>query len=280
MTDYEIYTFILCLVVFVMLVSITSVLLFTILKQQIRMIRNGLEDRALKIEYRLEKEKSRLSGFGASLLSGLFSLLFLAIFVAALLINLQEDLFFENIPTLKMVNSGSMSEKHEKNTYLFENELNDQFDTFSLVLVYKAPAEEALELYDIVLYEVDGAYIIHRIVGIEEPNENHPHARYFLCQGDANEMHDRFPVYYSQIKGIYKGQNIPFVGSFITFLQSPAGWICLLLVVFAGFGMPFLERKIEREKRLRLLEIGFIDRSGHILSTHPLLREKERGHKK
>ena len=43
----------------------------------------------------------------------------------------------------------------------------------------------------------------------------------FLLKGDANENNDRFPVLYSQMTGIYKNERIPFVGSFILFLQAP-----------------------------------------------------------
>ena len=75
------------------------------------------------------------------------------------------------------------------------------------------PKEEDLKLYDIVVYKQDDIYVVHRIVGIEEPNEKHPNERYFLLQGDAVDSPDRFPVKYSQMQGIYTDEKIPFVGS-------------------------------------------------------------------
>ena len=101
------------------------------------------------------------------------------IFIFSTYVNCQQNSTFDNIPTLKVVNSASMSVKHEDNKYLVENDLNDQFQTFDLILTYKLPKEEDLELYDIVVYEVDEILVIHRIVGIEEPNEQHSE-RYFL----------------------------------------------------------------------------------------------------
>jgi hypothetical protein len=148
-----------------------------------------------------------------------------------------------------------MSEKHEKNDYLFNNDLNDQFQTFDLILTYKLPKEEDLKLYDIVVYEVDDILVIHRIVGIEEANDKHSE-RYFLLQGDAIERPDRFPVYYSQMKAIYRGERVPFVGSFITFMQSPAGWMCVILMAVTVIALPLIERKIKKvaDERLVVLE--------------------------
>ena len=39
-----------------------------------------------------------------------------------------------------------------KNKYLVENKLNDQINMFDLILCRHLPAEEDLELYDIVVY--------------------------------------------------------------------------------------------------------------------------------
>ena len=114
-----------------------------------------------------------------------------------------------------------------------------------MIFTYKLPAEEDLELYDIVVYEVDDILVIHRIVGIEEPNNSHKE-RYFLLQGDAIERPDRFPVYYSQMKAIYRGERIPFIGSFVTFMQSPAGWLCVILLVFTMIALPVVEKKLQK----------------------------------
>ena len=122
---------------------------------------------------------------------------------------------------------------------------------FRAVKMY-LPAEDKLELYDVVVYKQDDMYVIHRIVGIEEPNEQHPNERHFLLQGDAVDRPDTFPVLYSQMQGIYDGSRIPFIGSFVLFLQSPAGWLCVLLVIFSMVATPIVERKIKRETQKRV----------------------------
>jgi signal peptidase I len=145
-----------------------------------------------------------------------------------------------------------MEEKNEKNKYLLENKLDDQFAMFDVILCEKLPAEEDLKLYDIVVYQQDDMYVIHRIIGIEEPNEEHPNERHFLLRGDAVEYSDKFPVRYSQMQGIYRGSHFPFVGSFIMFLQSPAGAVCMLLILFAIIIAPIAEGILEKARRERL----------------------------
>ena len=152
-----------------------------------------------------------------------------------------------------------MSFVHEDNTYLTENGITDQIQTFDIVVTRHLPNEYELKLYDIILYENDnGMMVIHRIVGIEEPTENHPDCRYFVLQGDANAYPDKIPVYYSQMRGIYRGERVPFVGSFVLFMQSPAGVMCILLVLIGFIAAPIMEKSIEKQKRLRLEIIGAI----------------------
>ncbi len=275
MTQYEIYVFFLCLTVFVLLVSLFSFLLSILIKQEFKLIKNGIEDERLKKEYTDSQKRNKKLNICGCFLTLVICIVFIGFFAFSLFVNIRQDSYFENIPTIKVVNTDSMSRKHEKNTYLKSNNLNNQIQTFDLVKVYKAPAEKDIELYDIVVYEVNDTQIIHRIVGIEEPRSEHPNERYFLCQGDAVESPDRFPVYYSQIKAIYKGERIPFIGSFVKFMQSPAGWLCAVLIVFGVIGMPILERKMEKVITERLSIIGFISSSGEILTSEETKKEEE-----
>lgn len=249
MTPYEIYIFILCAIVFVALTALFSVLLTVIVRQQSRLIRCGQEDEAILREKEEQKARKGCAwDILARLVSGLLCVAMLLLFAATLYIQTAENTYHANIPTLRVVKSGSMAEKHQNNKHLFENGLDDQLQVFDLILTYAAPAEEDLALYDIVIYERDGVPVIHRIVGIEEPNEKHPDARHFLLQGDAMEFADKFPVLYEQISGIYRGERVPFAGSFVMFMQSPAGWLCLLLVLFAMVATPIVEKKLLREQ--------------------------------
>jgi signal peptidase len=187
--------------------------------------------------------------------SSVTCLLFLVMLAGSLVIQSTENTCCGNIPTYRVVLTGSMAEKHEKNSYLWKNDLNDQLQTFDLIRTEKLPAASELRLYDIVVYEVDNILLVHRIVGIEEPNATHPNERYFLLQGDAVEAPDRFPVRYEQMRAIYVGERIPFIGSFILFMQSPAGWLCTLLIVVSIIASPILDRILQkaRDERFALI---------------------------
>lgn len=258
MSQYEIYVFILCLLVFALLAGLSSVMLVYIVKSGIRLIRLGADDEKIKNEYFKFLQKRKSSKIIDYTVSILLCAILLGFFSFSMFVNLRKDSYFENIPTFRVVNTASMATKHEKNTYLTANGLNDQFDAFDMILTYKLPPMEELELYQIVVYEVDDVLLVHRIVGIEEPNDSHPTERYFLCQGDAVEKPDRFPVKYEQMRAIYRGERIPFIGSFVSFMQSPAGWLCILLIVASLIVTPILEKKFTGEKRLRLIAMGII----------------------
>ena len=181
----------------------------------------------------------------------------LSAFIFALCTNVNGDKKVGDTPVLQVVQSGSMSYKSEYNNKVFgKDEIDNQIQVFDLIVIHKLPAAEDLKLYDIVVYEVENTLIAHRIVGIEEPNDKHSE-RYFLLQGDAVANPDRFPVKYEQMKGIYYDQRIPFVGSLIMFLQSPAGYICILLIVFGVFVTPVVEKRIWAIKLERLSLIGY-----------------------
>lgn len=255
MKNYEIYVFILCFIVFLMLTLLFSYVIIVITKMRLKMIRHGLEDEKIKIERNKIATTSRVGTICVNVVSLLFCVILLVAFGFSIYMNATESKAPNGIPSLKVVQSSSMATKNEKNTYLERFDLNDQIQTFDIVITHHLPAEEDLQLYDIVVYKVNDKYIIHRIVGIEEPNEKHPDSRHFLLQGDAVAITDEFPVLYSQMQGIYRGERIPFVGSFVMFLQSPAGLLCILLVIFAIIITPILERKFDKEIKARELII-------------------------
>jgi hypothetical protein len=119
--------------------------------------------------------------------------------------------------------------------------------------------------------------VIHRIVGIEEPNSKHPDERWFLLQGDAVPGRDRFPVLYEQMRAIYRGERLPFVGSFVAFMRSPAGYFCILLILFGAITVPYLEKKLYKERRKRLqwlMDQGLVDEDGNEIERKVTMVEK------
>ncbi len=257
MSQYDIYTFILCLIVFLLLTSLLSFLLAVLVKLCIHLVHYGHDDETLLKEY--EKSKSvkrkkrmRFSDIICTCFSICVCVALFASFAFSVYLQATNSKAANGVPSLKVVKSDSMSYANEKNTYLAKNGIQNHLQTFDLIVTEHLPDEFDLKLYDIVVYELEGEMIIHRIVGIEEPNEKHPGVRHFLLQGDAIQYPDNFPVLYSQMRGIYNGTRVPFVGSFILFLQSPAGWLCILLILIAIIVTPIAENRFRKAKEMRL----------------------------
>ena len=143
---------------------------------------------------------------------------------------------------------------------------------FDIVITKELPGEYELELYDIVVYERDGMLVIHRIVEIEEPNAKHSE-RHFKLQGDASSRHDVYPVLYSQMKAIYEGDKIPFLGSVVLFIQSPPGWLCFILILFAILITPVVENKLLEEMRKRLAILDAMPVAVEPIAEEPIEQE-------
>ena len=277
MERFAVYKLFLSLIVFVTLTVIFTAFVVYVIKVNRRIIKSGLDDEKIKIEY--EKKTARKSSIICTIFEKFVLILCCAFvliaFVFAVVVTVREDKVVTDIPTLKVVQSDSMSFVNEKNKYVKAENVKEHINVFDLVVINKLPNEEDLKVNDIVLYETNGVYVIHRIVAIEEANEKHPEGRHFLLQGDANEIADRFPVTYEQMRGVYNGTNIPFVGSFVLFMQSPSGWLCVLLVLFAIIALPIAEAKTEKEKYARLVAMGLITEAKESLEAESPLTEED-----
>ena len=259
-TPAEMYVFLLCLIVLVMLGGFSTICLTTICYMRVKLIRYGDEDISILKEYEdnLEGKKRifrRIVKFIDLIVSFTLFIAFMLAFTVSVYVNWTQDTYFKDMPTYRVVKTDSMAEIHEKSSYLEDLGINDQIQQFDLIATYQMPAPEEIQLYDIVLYEVDDYLIIHRVVGIDPPNEKHPDEYYFTLQGDAVGAPDKGPVLYSQMRAIYRGERIPFVGTFILFMQSPAGWMCMLLVLAVAIMTPIIEKIIVSERRKRLRDI-------------------------
>ena len=234
MTPYQIYTLVISCGVVIALAVFLSLLIWYIYTLTMRLIYVGYWDQELVQEYEFDKKarprpRSR-STTGKVIAAAVCGVMTVGV-VFAMSLGIAEGFTTAAIPSLRVVKSDSMSEKHEDNKYLVENDLNNQMQTFDIIVTYAPPAEEDIQLYDVIVYEKNGELIVHRVVLIVEPNENHPDGRLFYTRGDAIKKNDTTPVKYEQIRGVYREERIPFIGSFVLFMQSPAGIICLLLAI-------------------------------------------------
>lgn len=255
--NFDIYVFVLTMIVFVALVICFAILIARDIKNTQKMITAGLNDCEILETIQEEQSKKKypvLRFITDKLLPWIIVVIVFVMLIFSFVIKINEKKVAK-FSTFKVVESGSMSYKHKNNSYLTKNNLNDQIYRFDLIVVAPLPKESELKLYDIVVYEYRGEFIVHRIIGIEEPDETHSERR-FLLRGDANQYSDTFPVLYSQMRGIYKGQRLPYVGSFVTFLNSPSGYVCIALVIFVFIVYPFIEKKINDcvKKRIAVLQ--------------------------
>ena len=152
MTPYETYIFVLCLIVFSLFTIFFTVMLGYLVSLHIKLIRHGVVDKKIKIEYhkREEKAPSKLGKFFDRFFSVAVCLMLCSAFAFSMYMKVNETQIPEDVPALRVVQSSSMARKHEKNTYLVG--VNNQVQMFDLITVYQMPEESELQLYDVVVY--------------------------------------------------------------------------------------------------------------------------------
>jgi signal peptidase len=97
--------------------------------------------------------------------------------------------------------------------------------TGSIVFVAETPAEQVQE-NDVITYRNDGGTLVtHRVV---EKYEAETSIR-FITKGDANEDRDSEPVYQNDVVGTVLF-SIPLMGYVVTFGNTTAGYVTLVLV--------------------------------------------------
>lgn len=269
MKGLSLFSFIITIIAFVALVAIFAFVICYVMNLMLKLIKAGAEDEKIIIENEKNlKKKKKYFNIG----NFLFYSLLIAVVGFSVYINLSLGKKDLKIPTPRVVVSGSMSEKNEKNKYLFENNLNDQFGVFDIIVVHNMPNEEDIKLYDVIVYKINNEYVVHRVIKIEEPNSDHPNNRLFYFQGDAIESRDKLPVKYDQMYGIYKGQKLPKIGSFVIFLQSPMGIIVIIFSIFSLIIVPILEKKLDKAYAARLAIITSTAQSTDVIQ--PIQTEK------
>ena len=134
-TPYEIYTFCICMVVYILLSGLFIFFLTYILRLLVKHIRNGLEDAKILAEYRKNIKKNKVykkqkAGWFEIFTTVVFCCIAFGAFGFAVYSKAFSESTLTDKSLFRVVLSGSMSEKYEKNEYLFENDLNDQFQQF------------------------------------------------------------------------------------------------------------------------------------------------------
>ena len=154
---------------------------------------------------------------------------------------------------LMVVASPSMSEINDANKYVKENNLTNQFDQYDIIYLEKIADPTMLSKYDVICFKHDkGINIIHRIREIKVIDGE---LRY-VTRGDANKSDDSYSPKFEDIVGRYTGKKIDGIGIFIIFLQSGAGIITVISLVYCLVMIDRNAEKINKVQRERAKKIG------------------------
>ncbi len=184
---------------------------------------------------------------------GIFYALFVFILISAIYVKSSGEMFSIRDTSCLIIKSGSMEEKNENNLYLFENQLDDQITTYSLIGIRKA-AEEDIKLYDIIAFkDPENRIIVHRVIQIYSENGE---TRY-MARGDANNGSASYELSlrYEDVIGKYTGyQSFP-LGVMIFYFQSGIGLITLCFgITLVGF-YDILDMKLGKHIKVRKQEL-------------------------
>lgn len=258
------------------LAIVFSFLFFLYSFYKVNHINVGLEDKSLKKEYRnriykinVNKRKRNKSFITCEemikkeeviqkrlhilmdIFSGIIIVILISISSVGLTYRLQGDQIYINNTTYLTILSGSMEERNEENDYLFENNLTNQIDQYSLIGIDKVNSEDELKLYDVVAYKHEDVLIIHRIIEIKENEDNN---RVYTLRGDSNSVSLSYEteLEYKDIIGKYNGFNNYGLGVFITYIKSEIGLIALSSAFIFLFLATLAEERINKAYKNRL----------------------------
>lgn len=257
MTKTEIIT---TLVTFlaVCIISMIFTLLFHIYKKSFcKEIAQGDRDIEIIDEAILQKNKKpkHTGKIIKNIIYILFLIFIIPVFVVSIVNKFNGGKMVLGSKTTMVVLTGSMSYKNDKNTYLVENDLNNQFNTNDIIVVSKVKSSNDLKLYDVIAFKNDkGVNIIHRIIAINEVDGN----TYFTTQGDANDSADSYKPVFSDIIGRYNSFHISHIGTFILFLQSPSGISTIIFLIYVVLMTDYMldkMRKCEEERKKKMIDL-------------------------
>lgn len=212
-----------------------------------------LIDNAISEAKRKKDKGSKAFRISTRILGYAFFLVIIAFFGVSLYARFSGSLIPFGDSTLVVIASGSMSERNERNTYLDEYNLNNQFNTYDIIGISKYDNESQVKLYDVVAYRSEsGTTIVHRIISeaVEEGE------RVFVTRGDSNPASDPGTYYegylhYDDILGYYNETRIQSLGIFVIFLQSNAGIITIVAIAYCLFMFDYYNTKYEKAIDIR-----------------------------
>ena len=246
--------------------------LFTILyksyaSSQIAEIKSGKRDIEIIDEVIYErqqhvKNRRKVIGLIRTIAFYVIIIIIIPVFVFSLINKVMGNVMMIGNKAVMVVATGSMGYKNEANDYLFNRNLNNQFQQYDIIVLEKVKQSD-INLYDVIAYENDkGMNIIHRIISIEPGSSTK-----YVTRGDIYDSSktDLYKPVYEDVIGRYTGKRIPSVGIFIMFLQSYAGIITVVSLVYCLIMIDRTSEKIDKvqQERIDKLEeaLDYLDES-------------------
>jgi len=246
--------------------------LFTILyksyaSSQIAEIKSGKRDIEIIDEVIYERQqhvqnRRKVIGLIRTIAFYVIIIIVLPIFVFSLVNKVMGNVMMIGDKAVMVVATGSMGYKNEANDYLFNRGLNNQFQQYDIIVLEKVEKYE-INQYDVIAYRNDkGLNIIHRIVNIEYGSDTK-----YVTRGDIYDSSktDSYKPVYEDVIGRYTGKRIPAIGIFILFLQSYAGIITVISLVYCLLMIDRTSEKINKvqQERIDKLEeaLDYLDES-------------------
>lgn len=178
-------------------------------------------------------------------------------FGVAIVNKVQGETTFVNNTSLIVIASGSMSERNSE--AVINNNLTNQFNTYDVIGLSKYSSKDDVKLYDVIAYtSKDGSTtVVHRIVSLTVGEDGELQ---IITQGDSNTTTDTGTTYnnyltYDKIIGYYNGTRIQGVGIVVYFLQSAAGIMTIVSIVYCFLMYDFLSRRYEKSVNKRSAEL-------------------------
>lgn len=213
-------------------------------KRDIELIDDVLYNRQEKVI----KSKKRSSAVKNTLFYIVMTLI-IPIFVFSLINKFQGNTTMMGNSTIMVVASGSMSEKNEANEYLVTNNLNNQFNTYDIIVLEKAQSYFSLKKYDVIAFKNDeGINVIHRIVDMTYENGEWV----FITRGDSNNSNDKYHPKFDDVIGRYTNKKIAGIGIFVVFFQSAPGIMTVVAMIYVLTMMDRINNKMEKAQQERI----------------------------
>ena len=186
----------------------------------------------------------------------IFMTLIIPIFVFSLINKFQGNTTMIGDSTIMVVASGSMSQRNEANDYLDKYNLNNQFNTYDIIVLNKVDSSSQLKKYDVIAFKNDEEInVIHRIVEITIGDDGKWR---YITRGDSNNSNDKYKPCFDDVIGVYSGKKINGIGAFVVFFQSTPGILTVVAMVYVLVMMDRMNNKMQNATDARVKHLALL----------------------